>query len=198
MKLKDTCSLEGKLWQIYMRYSKQRHQFASKGPDSQRYGFSRSQVKMWELDHKEGWEPKNWCFWIVIFSKTIESPLDSKVIKSVNPTEINTEYSLEGFLLKLQYFSHLMWRADSLEKTLMKEKIKGKRKRVWQRMGWFHSITNSMDMNLNKLWAIEEGRGVWSTAVHTVAKSWTWLSNWKKQQILFKMITIGYHQKTTS
>ena len=153
---------------------------------------------MWGSDHKEGWALKNRCFWIVIFSKTIESPLDSKVIKSVSPTEINIEYSLEWLLGKLQYFSHLMWRADSLEKTLMLEKIKGKRRRGRQRMGWFHSITNSMDMNLNKFWVIEEGRGVWFTAVHGVAKSWTWLSNWKKQQILFKMITLGYHQKTTS
>ena len=69
---------------------------------------------MWELDHKEGWAPKNWCFWTVVLEKTLESPLDFKEIKLVNP-----EYSLEGLMLKLklQYFGYLMWKANSLEKT---------------------------------------------------------------------------------
>ena len=103
---------------------------------SQSYGFSRNHIWMWELDHKEGWIPKNWCFWTVVLEKTLESPLDSKEIKPVNPKEINSEYSLEGLVLKLklQYFGYLMWRADSLEKALMLGKIEGKRRSGQQRM----------------------------------------------------------------
>ena len=78
---------------------KSRHQFADKGPYSQSYGFSSSHVQMWELDHKEGWALKNWCFQIVVLEKTLESPLDSKVIKPIHSKEINREYSLEGLFL---------------------------------------------------------------------------------------------------
>ena len=94
--------------------------------------------------------------------------------------EINPEYSLEGLMLKLklQYFGHLMWRADSLEKTLMLGKIEGKRRRGWQRMRWLHGIINSMDKNLSKLQVIVEDRGDWRAAVHGVKKSWIWLSDW--------------------
>ena len=108
---------------------KQRRYFADKGPYSQSYGFSSSRVRMWELDHKEGWTPKNWCFQTVMLEKALESPLDCKEIQPVNPKEINPEYSLEGLMmkLKLQYFGCLMWRADSLKKTLILGKIEGKK-----------------------------------------------------------------------
>ena len=85
MKLKDACSLEEMLWQPRQHIKKQRHYFADKGPPSQIYGFSSSHVWMWELDHKESWVLKNWCFWIVPREKTLESPLDCKEIKPVNP-----------------------------------------------------------------------------------------------------------------
>ena len=86
------------------------------------------------------------------WKKTVESPVVCKEIKPVNPKEINPEYSLEGLMPKLRYFGHLMERTDSLEKTLMLGKIEGKRRRRQQRMTWLYSITNSMDMNLSKLW----------------------------------------------
>ena len=102
--------------------------------------FFSSHVWMWELDCKNGWVLKNWCFWTVMLEKTLESPLDSKEIKPVNPK--GYEYSLEGLLLKLklQYFGHLMWRADSLEKILMMAKIEDRRKSVTEKemIGWHH------------------------------------------------------------
>ena len=95
-----------------------RYHFADKGPCSQSYGFSRSYVWMWELDHNEGWAPKICCLRTVVLDKTLESPLDCKEIKSVNPKEINPEYSQEGLLLRLkgQHFGHVILRADSLKR----------------------------------------------------------------------------------
>ena len=92
------------------------------------YGFSSRHVQRWELDHKEAWVLKNWCIWIVVLEKTIENPLDCKEIKTINPKGNHPEYSLEELKLKLQYFGHRMWSADSLEKTLMLEKRRQKEK----------------------------------------------------------------------
>ena len=134
---------------------------------------------MWELDYKQGWVPKNWCFWTVVLEKTLESPLDCKEIKPVIPKEINSEYSLEGLMLtlNLQYFGHLMCRADSLEKTLMVGKIEGRKRsgggRGWD--GWMASSTQGHEFN--KLWEMVKDREAWRAAVHTIPKSRTRLSN---------------------
>ena len=132
MKLKDTCSLEVRLWQTL----KNTDYFANKGLSSQSYGFSSSHVWMWELGHKESWALKNWCFWNVVLEKTLESSLDCRRSNQSLLKDINPEYSSEGLILQLkpQYFGQLMQRADSLEKTLVLGKIEGKRRREWQRV----------------------------------------------------------------
>ena len=106
-------------------------------------GFSSSDVCIWELDYKESWAMKNWCFWTVVLEETLESPLDSKEIQSVNPKGNQSWIFMEGLMLKLklQYSGHLMQRADSFEKTLILGKIEDGR-RGWHRMRWLDGIIN--------------------------------------------------------
>ena len=155
---------------------KQRHYFANKGPSGQGYGFSSGHVWMWELTCEESWAPKNWCFWTMVLEKTLESPLDCK--------EISPRCSLEGLMLKLklQYFGHLMWRADSLEETLMLGGIGGRRRRGQQRMRWLDGITDLMGMGLGRLWEVVMDRETWRAVIHGVAKSRIRLSDWTEMK----------------
>ena len=117
------------------------------GPPSQSYGFSRSHIWMWELDYKESWALKNWCFWTLVLEKTHESPL---YCKETQPKG-NQSWIFFGRTdaeAETPDFGHLMRRADSLRKSLMVGRIEGRRKRGWQRMRWLDGITDSMGISL--------------------------------------------------
>ena len=163
---------------------------------------------MWELDYKKSWAPKNWCFWTVVLEKTLESPLDCKEIRPVHPKD-QSWVCMEGLMLKLklQYFGHLMWRADSFEKTLMLGKIEGRRRRGWQRMTSMDGITDTMDMGWGELRESVMDREAWRAAVHgwghkesdtTEQLNWTVDGSYKRYKLcLIQLLKVLQVRKNT-
>ena len=148
---------------------KQRHHFANKGSYSQSHGFFSNCVQVWEwtikkAEHRRTDAFKLWCWRRLLRVPWMVKRSNQSILRDINP-----EYSLEGLLLKLQYFGHPTWRASSLQKTLILRKTEGKRRRGWQRIRWLDSITGWMDTNLSKLLQIVEDRGAWRAAVPDVA-----------------------------
>ena len=158
----------------------QKHHFTDKGVYSQSYGFPSSHVWMWELNHKEDWMLKNWCFWIVVLEQNFENPLDSKKIKPVNPKG-NQSWIFTGRTVA-ETEAPVLWPSESKSWLIGKDLEAGKgwsqKEKGWQRMRWLDSIINSIDMNLSNLWDIVQDRGAWHAAVNGAAKSLVWLSDW--------------------
>ena len=153
---------------------------------------------MWELDCEEGWALKNWCFWIVLFEKTLESPLDCKEIEPV-PSKRNQPWDFFG-RNNAKAETPVLWpthvKNDSLEKTLMLGGIVGRRRKGWHRMKWLDCITDSMDVSLCELRELVIYREAWRAAIHGVAKRLTQLSDWIELNWMLKKLMLNGSMKT--
>ena len=174
---------------------KQKCYFANKGPSSQSYGFSSSYIWMRELDHRESWAPKSWCFWTVVLEKTLENPLDCKEVKPVKPKG-NQSWIFIG-RTDAEVETAIIWTPDEKKWLTGKDpevrKVEGGRKRRRQRMRWLDDITDTTDMSLRKLLGIVNGKETWRAAVHGIAKVghvWVTDLNWTNETICVAQETV--------
>ena len=176
MKLKDTCSLEKSYDQPRQYIKKQRHYFVHKGLSSQGYGFSSSHVWMWELDYKESWALKNWCFWTVVLEKTLEIPLDCKEIQPVHPKG-NQSWIFIG-RTDAEAETPVLW-----SPLIGKDPDAGKDWRREEKGTTEDGITDVMGMSLSRLRELVMDGEAWNAAVHRVTKNWTQLSDWTELKL---------------
>ena len=178
MKLKTLAPWKKSYDKSSQSIKKKKLHYADKGPYSQRYGLSSSHIRMWELDHKEDWVPKNWCFWTVVLEKTLESPLDFKEIQPVHPKG-NQSWVFIG-RTNAEAEAPILCPPDAKSwltgKDLMLEKTEGRR-REWQWMKGLDGTIDSTDMSLSKLREMVKDREAWCVAVHRVTKNQTQLVN---------------------